>query len=246
MPTRVAIIDSFDTPNARIVVPKKGAAAVTRTTLYPNRGPKIPKNKDKRSHPSRPNINGGVQATQILVLTSGPNPLLAASGFPAAPLGQPPNLAPWKSDGVKSVDDATAEDRLKGYKDYCDLVQQRRVRQSRIQIIKSIAIQKRVVLAKDESDFVYGDGSTPKRLRLDAGDFFVGHNGGYTRNKRYAWCPPGVRSADVQMHDDPRQMTAVGCTCRNMRMRGMTFARYGCKHIIAYNRSQAAGQLTLP
>lgn len=79
---RIVGIDSFDTPNAANVKPKKYVGTRARPQAYPNPGPMKPRNVDRRNGVTRPRLNGGVQEVQLLLLTSGVNPLLQADTFP--------------------------------------------------------------------------------------------------------------------------------------------------------------------
>jgi hypothetical protein len=256
MPTKVVGIDSFDSPNFPVVAPKKNVPAVARgAPFYHNPGPMKRKHRDRRSGAgSMPEIDGGTQYVQLLMLTSGPNPLLQAQGYPVAALGAQPVWAPWKTDikpnGVPIVvGDALADMRYKGYHKRDDLVDTRVQIDPRIQILWERNVPNATAYANDVSAAgIYHDFSRVRRVRLNVRDKFVVAGSGavapiYSQNDRYIWCPAGIRRSDVQYGATATAMTAIGCTCRDMLMRGVTDARYGCKHIIAYNKAQAAGSL---
>lgn len=248
---RIVAIDSFDNPNAPMVKPKKNAMVVQRAAAYPNPGPQRPRNQDRRLGTGRTEINGGVQHTQILLLTSGPNPLLQAQGFPVPAPGAAPVVAPWTNDfrpngTVVGVSPVGALTRYTGYHSRDQTVTARASPQ--IQILWEHEVRRPTAYANDTSGNVYPDGSIPRRVRLDIRDEFVAPGSSavapvYTRRNRRVWCPTGIRRGDVQPGANSHTMTAIGCTCRDMLMRGFIEARYGCKHIIAYNAAQATGNL---
>lgn len=251
MPTRIVAIDSFDSPNSLVIKPKKNVQAVARVP-YPNPGPEIQRNRDRKGTFGQPG-SMGVQEVQLLMLTSGPNPLLQASGFPVPPVGAAPILAPWRNDTtpnghVIGVVNSMARARYYGYHNRDDTVSVRVSIDPRIQIIWTQSVPRATAYANDVSDRTYPGGVRARRVRINVKDEFVSPYGTpvapiYTGRERYIWCPTGIRRGDVQMGADPHAMTAIGCTCRDMLMRGLVEARYGCKHIIAYNRAQATGNL---
>jgi hypothetical protein len=243
---KIVVIDSFDSPNANVVKPRTASAAYPRPTPYPNPGVTRTRHQDKREGLTRPNTNHGLQRFQILLLTSGPNPLLSVYQFPA---GYPPPLAPWKADNtadgvVMDVSDPIATKRRTGFNDREDEVKYRRDSDSRIQVVLQVGVRKRPYYAKDVSPHMYFNGAASMRPRLDIRERYADLQGiGYTRHPRWIWCPSGIRVSDITTGDDHLHMTAIGCTCTDMLNRGFVHARYGCKHIIAYNKSQQGGEL---
>lgn len=239
MPTRIVAIDSFDTPNVVPIKPKKNTVVNPGLPPFPNPGPMNPKSVDRRiGAASLPNINGGIQEVQLLMLTAGPNPLIPV---PFTPAGWRADVQP--NQAVLNVSQGDGAARQAGYLQRC-------ANQNRpIRIIWQRQIPYPRPYANDLSGFTYPNNVIAKRLRVDARDTFVRVNPGnpanpaYSQNKRYIWCPPGIRSSDVVNGPNALTMTAIGCTCRDMLMRGSTRARYGCKHIIAYNTAQATGNL---
>lgn len=241
---RFVVIDSFDTPNPLVIKPKKYVDPVTRATPYPNPGPMDARRQDMRNAVSQPHLNGGVQDTQILLLTSVHNPLLDAQALPQ-PVNPNAHLAPWCVDvtpngGGNVVTDGDGKLRRQGYRDRVKTVDDRMFNSNQLQVIYTAGVRRRPAYANDVSKETYADGSVPRRVRMNVRDEFVSMDGaGYTHHPRYVWCPPGIRIKDVRYGADFRTMTAIGCSCRDMLERGMTHARYGCKHIIAYNRAKA-------
>ena len=245
----VVAIDSFDSANANLIKPKKNVQLKFRA--YANPGPQRPRHQDRRAGTTHPEFNGETQETQLLLLTSGANPLVAAQGFPLPPPGGLPNLLPWRTDLVVNapavdVGSATATRRFNGFQARLTTAQNRNSPQ--IQVLWRRQYDARNY-ANEKSDYVYPNGVRPKRFRVDIKDAFVGvgstpANPIYSGSNRFIWCPPGIRSSMVTNNNGPVfGMTAIGCTCRDMMLRGCLEARYGCKHIIAYNLAQATGNL---
>lgn len=226
MPYNIAVIDSFDTPNRMLRTIRRTERP--RPTRYNNMGPKIPRNQDKRfpTGPDNfPQLNGYTEETQFLLLTTKPNPLLSV----------PHTSAAMKVDAAPSaqsftVTDAVAQDREKGHEDRTKTVDDRFSRNQNIQALR-LGSRQRLAYAASLCGTKYTDGSDVKRVRLYTSDSYAG----FRHNRRYIWCPPGIVVANIGTGIEPE--TAVGCTCRDMVMRGATHARYGCKHMIAYNKA---------
>lgn len=238
MPTHIVAIDSFDTPNVVPIKPKKNVPANLALVRFDNPGPVKKKSADRRNGRNYTELNGGIQEVHLLMLTAGPNPLLNV----------PQSADIWKRDTLpnqtaKNVDDEIGDVRESGHADR----HKDDNRQIRIIWNKSVGFVKRY--ANDVPNTKHTNGNIIKRLRIDVRDAYVSQDPGpaanprYSSKKRYIWCPPGVNNSDVTDGPDPRAMTALGCTCRDMVMRGSLQARYGCKHIIAYNEAQRTGNL---
>lgn len=156
----------------------------------------------------------------------------------------------WRADlqpnGQSTINTSSHDGivRRLGYRDRVATVDERQQTDLRVQVIYTANIRRRVAYANDPSDYTYPNAVVPRRVRLNAREEFVREFAhGYTGYERWIWCPPGVRMANVVNGDDYKQMTAIGCTCRDMYGRGVLHARWGCKHIIAYNKAQANMQL---
>lgn len=238
MPTHIVAIDSFDTPNVVPIKPKKNIPANPALVQFVNPGPMKKKSADRRNGRNYTELNGGIQEVHLLMLTAGPNPLLNV----------PQSTENWRRDTLPnntavSVADTIGDVRQNGHADR----RKNENRQIRIIWHKRVGFVKRY--ANDVPSTQYTNGNIIKRLRIDVRDAYVSQNPGpaanprYSSKKRYIWCPPGVQNSDVTDGPDPRAMTALGCTCRDMVMRGSLHARYGCKHIIAYNEAQRTGNL---
>lgn len=238
MPTHIVAIDSFDTPNVVPIKPKMNIPANPALVQFDNPGPMKTKSVDRRNGRNYTELNGGIQQVHLLMLTAGSNPLLNI----------PQSTADWSKDSLPnqstvSVGPDGGDVREGGH------VDRRKDETREIRIIWHKRVGFGKSYANDVTRATYTNGNVIKRLRIDVRDTYVTQDPGspasprYSSKKRYIWCPPGVRNSDVTDGPDPRAMTALGCTCRDMVMRGSLHARYGCKHIIAYNEAQSTGKL---
>jgi hypothetical protein len=264
-PSRLYIvaIDGFDNPNQRLVTPKKYVNPPINRGHYPNLGPKHPTHVDKRLPPlpgsatSRggssdyDRYNGGDEKVQILLLTSvAINPVVM--GVPPVPVAGALPHAAWKQDGpTQMVSDKMARGRAKGFEDRTKIVEARRALRDSMRVIWTQQIPRagRIATVADPNADTYADGSAIRRVRVNIRDEYAGVPGGagrYSGNARYVWVPSGIDTATCAGVGDPQSMTAIGCTCRDAVFRGASFARYGCKHIIAYNAFRASNKIVFP
>ena len=204
---------------------------------YPNFGPKIPKNVDKRDGTSHfMEYNGKEEKIQLLALsTEGLYPPLTADqvGFN------------WAADGAKIVSPEDAEKRKSGFEKNTVIVDERidKSHGRSLMVVWSKIYYIRHVHAADENDpnnTKYP--ATDEIIPRTALDIHARYDG--TINPRKVWLPPGVRKQTLKGSGPLTNLKAIGCTCRNMVFRGATFARYGCKHIHAFNRLQSLGKIT--
>jgi hypothetical protein len=65
--------------------------------------------------------------------------------------------------------------------------------------------------------------ATTQRHRFDIGDKYKRVGGGYMAGKRNVWCP--LNAVPRFGPGEPKDLFAVGCTCRDMMSRGGTHAR---------------------
>jgi hypothetical protein len=205
MPLVVAI-DSFDSPNESAVRVRR--QVVHRTVPYVNPS-MTPRHRDERHGLTRTELNGNTEANQLLLLG-------------VSPLPQP---GPVVDPGGALTASATSA-RLDGHSKRAASVAGR----GPVPILNKTRVRKRPTFANSRCDTLYTNGNKPRRVRLDVGDHFKG-----TRNPRWIWCPSGVLLADVGEPSDEHHGYAIGCTCRDMMLRGVVEARFGCKHIVAFN-----------
>lgn len=243
---RIVAIDSFDNDNSRPIKPKKNVKVFNPGYEFDNPGPMKKKSVDKRQGKEFTKFNGGVQHAQLLLLTSADNPLLKI----------PETNEGWVKDRIpsgtfKRIIGVSAGTRESGYKSRNPESNPPR----EIQIIWQKKVTYRLAYEEEPNkkftlSYQYG-GNENRRLCINVRDCYVREgsddaaNPKYSTNVRYIWCPPGILLSDAKDNgDDVTKMTAIGCTCRDMVFRGSLEARYGCKHIIAFNRAQKEGYLS--
>lgn len=237
---RIVAIDSFDTPIARPIKPKKNIRnPFNQPNQYADHEQHMnQKSVDKRSGTYSLELNGGVQHAQLLLLTSADNPLIRI----------PDTNEGWLRDKVpsgksKRITGVSAETRRIGHESRDPKLNPPR----KIQIIWEKKVRYRLAYKEEPNtklnlSYQYAGSIEYRRLCINVRDCYVkkdsddAANPKYTNKPRYIWCPPGILLSDVKDNgDDVKSMTAIGCTCRDMVFRGSLEARYGCKHIIAFN-----------
>lgn len=225
-------IDSFDSPNKDQVKPKDFVNTVDRGR-FQNRGPIKEKHQDKRSANDEDwyIYNGECEDVQILLLSSHLPEALDCS--------ESTQNADYVRDGQKNVSSVVASKRRRGYFKRKDMVGQRR--SNKIDIIWTSIKSYRKYEIVDE-DLLYNDNTYVPRIELNINDTFNG-----TNFNRPLYLPSGINVDDMvydtftnaTRQDDVKRMFAVGCTCRDMLFRGAVEARYGCKHMIAWEKARA-------
>lgn len=230
-------IDSFDSTNRNHVKPKHGVVEIRRPPFY-NIGYKKKKHQDKRQGNDDYNIyNGECEDVQLLLLSS---------TLPQSLQLQSMHLNSFRQDyvnnenatGTFNVNGGVALKRQRGHDKRRHIVQNRR---SLLDIIWVSTATNRSYELEDEEDLTYNDDTPVQRVELDIKDRYKGSN-----FNRPLYLPSGVNVSDVTLGtfsnatraEDVKTMFAVGCTCRDMLFRGAIEARYGCKHMIAWQRAK--------
>ena len=228
----IVAIDSFDSPNNDQIKPKDNVNPITRQPFH-NSGPEKHKHQDKRSSNDEHwyIYNGECEDVQLLLLSS---------QLPEAiTCHESTQNVDYSRDHQHEVTDAVATKRRRGYFKRKDLVGQRV--SNKIDIIWVSAKQYRSYKMEDE-DLVYSDNTPVHRLELNISDRYK-----ETQFNRPLYLPSGVAAGDIvydaftyaNRFNQVKRMYAVGCTCRDMLFRGAVEARYGCKHMIAWEKARA-------
>jgi hypothetical protein len=207
----IVAVDGFDNSNHMAIQPKKFVPVLHRASAFPNMGPHvdshvdIKKQRGARGDAAYDRFEGGEERVQLLLLTTGINPLVAI----------PATSAAWAQDGIMAVAPQTATAREGGFGARTEVVATRRAVRDAIQVFWRQEIPRnRAHTTMDPSRLQYIDGSPVRRVSVNARNAYVsdGAAGGYTPHSRAIWTPSGVQMRDIGSGDvdTMNAMTAIG------------------------------------